>query len=146
MTEKTPMTVEVPLKGRTIHMEPPSPEQILAWKRIIKRFEGMDARAMTGLEALDNIDRCVNIVTSLFALPEDVAWLEDGLLDKSITFNDILVHFQDTVVAFSNLAAEQGNRADRRAVKTAKAATPAKKVTRKRAPAARTTTPRKGTR
>ena len=143
MADETPITVEVPLKGRTIHMEAPSPEQILAWKRIIRRFEGLDAKAMTGLEALDNIDRCVTIVTSLFALPEDVRWLEDSLLDKSITFGDILTHFQDTVVAYANAAKEQGNRADRRA---AAKATPAKKVVRKRATPARTTTPRKGTR
>lgn len=143
MTDETPITVEVPLKGRTIHMEAPSPEQILAWKRIIRRFEGLDAKAMTALDALENIDRCVTIVTSLFALPEDVRWLEDGLLNKTITFNDILTHFQDTVVAYTEAAKEQGNRADRRAAaKTA----PAKKVVRKRTAPARTTTPKKGTR
>lgn len=126
------MTVEVPIKGRTVHMAMPTPEQILVWQRTMRRLGNTDLAAMNASQALDAVDRCVRIVTSLFALPKDVEWLEDGLLDQEIKLNDLIVLFGDTVEAFSALArevsGENDNRESRRAATKA-----AKKVVRKKA-------------
>jgi len=132
--EAEAMTAEVPFKGRTLHMSMPTPEQILVWRRTVKRFEGMDASQIsTAAEALDAVDRCMRIVTSLFALPKDVDWLEDELLEKTVTFGDIIVLFGDTVESFGAMAREASGEDDNRESRRAAAKkAPAKKVTRKR--------------
>jgi hypothetical protein len=128
------MTVEVPFQGRTLHMNMPTPEQILVWRRTVKRFEGLDATQIsTAAEALDAVDRCVRIVTSLFALPKDVDWLDDEMLEKNVTFGHIIVLFGDTVESFGAMAREASGADDNRESRRAAAKAPAKKVTRKRA-------------
>jgi hypothetical protein len=126
------MTAEVPFKGRTVHMRMPTPEQILVWKRTIRRFEDVDAAGLNAGQALDAIDRCVRIITSLFALPKDVDWLEDSLLDRTVTLGDLLELFASTVEEFSALARAASGTDDNRASRRA-AAKPAKKVVRKKA-------------
>lgn len=138
-TSTEAMTLPIPFKGRTIHMKMPSPEQLLVWQRTMRQFEAMDTSAMNGHQALNAIDRCVRIVTSLFALPKDREWLDDALLDEEVKLNDLLPLMSDTVTAFGEAAAESGNREERRAA--AKKAT-RKAPARKTAPAKRTTTPR----
>lgn len=139
MAEDTAPTIPVPFKGRDIHMAMPTPEQILVWRRTLKTFEGIETRALNGAQALAAADRCVRIVTSLFALREDREWLDDAFLDGDVKFSDLLPLFSDTVTAFSEAAQGEGNREERRAA--AKKAT-RKAPARKAAPAKRTTTPR----
>jgi hypothetical protein len=127
------MTAEVPFKGRTLHMNMPTPEQILVWRRTVKRFEGLDATQIsTAAEALDAVDRCVRIVTSLFALRKDVDWLDDEMLEKNVTFGDVIILFGNTVESFGAMAREASGADDNRESRRAAAKATPKKVTRKR--------------
>jgi hypothetical protein len=78
------------------------------------------------------VDRCVRIVTSLFALPKDVDWLDDEMLEKNVTFGDIIVLFGNTVESFGVMAREASGADDNRESRRAAAKATPRKVTRKR--------------
>lgn len=133
MTEETDgttsteeMTIPVPFKGREIHMRMPTPEQLLVWQRTMKQFENMNAAGMNAHQALNAIDRCVRIITSLFVQPKDREWLDDGLLDQEIKLNDLLPLMSDTIEAFRAVVQESGNREERRAAAKVVRKAPAK--------------------
>lgn len=125
--------VELPVmfQGREIFARMPSPEQLIVWQRTIKRLEGapMDA-SWTGSEVMAALERLRKIVDSIIVNRADVDWLDDQFLDEAVTFVTLAPFITDTVTAFQEYAAANGNREERR---TPAKKTPAKKAARKAA-------------
>lgn len=121
--------VELPvmLKGREIFVRMPSPEQLIVWQRTIKRLEEapMDA-SWSGSEVMNALERLRKIVDTIIVNRADINWLDDQFLDGEVTFQTLAPFITDTVTAFQEFAAANGNREERRAK-------PAKKAARKKA-------------
>lgn len=133
MTEQTPAALpEVPItfRDREIWVRPPTPEQLVVWRRILKRLQGMgQGTDWTAESVLAEAERSRMIVDSMLVNKADVIWMDDGFLDGSLTFQDLMPFPTLVMEAFAEAAKAEGNREERRAAKKA----PAKKATRKKA-------------
>lgn len=121
---------EIEFAGRTLWVKMPSPEQLLVWKRTLRKLQGADVEGWNGEQVMSALERTRAIIDSVLAHEVDKDWLDDEMLAGTIGLKDTAQLIQMTVEAFASAAEAEGNRETRRA---AKKAAPAKKATRKKA-------------
>jgi conjugal transfer/entry exclusion protein len=124
---------ELPIefRGREMFVTMPSPEQLMVWQRTLHNLQNADAESWDGPKVMKTLERSRKIVDSLLVNEEDIEWLDDEMISGRVDLKGTVEIIQKATEAFSELAASQGNREERRAA--AKKA-PAKKVTRKALP------------
>lgn len=122
---------EIEFAGRTLWVKMPSPEQLLVWKRTLRKLQGADVEGWNGEQVMSALERTRAIIDSVLAHEVDKDWLDDEMLAGTIGLKDTAQLIQMTVEAFASAAEAEGNRETRRAA--AKKAAPAKKATRKKA-------------
>lgn len=120
---------EITFAGRTLWVRMPSPEQLLVWKRTLKKLQGADVEGWNAEQVMSALERTRAIIDSVLAHEVDKDWLDDEMLAGTIGLKDTAQIIQMTVEAFASAAEAEGNRETRRAAKKA----PAKKATRKKA-------------
>jgi hypothetical protein len=138
MTEQTatPATPEVmpeqeiEFKGRKLWVKMPTPEQLLVWKRTLKKLQGADVSGWNGEQVMKALERTRLIIDSVLAHDTDKEWLDDEMLAGTVGLMETAAIINGTVEAFADAAEAEGNRETRRA---AKKTTPAKKAARKKA-------------
>jgi hypothetical protein len=116
---------EIEFMGRKIWVKFPRPEQILVWKRILVQLQSAND-GWNGEQVLAALERTRRIIDSVMANQVDKDWLDDQMLDGTVTLADTAPFVTLAVQAF----ADDDNRESRRAA-TKKA--PAKKASRKHA-------------
>lgn len=121
---------EIEFSGRKLWVKMPSPEQLLVWKRTLRKLQGADVEGWNGEQVLAALERTRAIIDSVLAHDVDKDWLDDEMLAGTISLKHTAQLIQMTVEAFASAAEAEGNRETRRA---AKKAAPAKKATRKKA-------------
>jgi hypothetical protein len=123
---------EIEFAGRKLWVKMPSPEQLLVWKRTLKKLQGAEVEGWNGEQVMAALERTRSIIDSVLAHDGDKDWLDDEMLAGTIGLMETAQIIQKTVEAFAQAAEAEGNRATRRAAKKA----PAKKATRKKAASA----------
>lgn len=123
---------EINFQGRAMWVKVPSPEAILVWQRTVRRLQGEDVTGWNGAQVMQALERARKIIDSVLANDIDKDWLDDGMLDGTIKFQEATQIIQLTLEAFAETE-EPANRAERRAA-TKRA--PAKKAVRRK-PAAK---------
>jgi hypothetical protein len=108
----------------------PSPEQLLVWKRTLKKLQDTDTEGWNGEQAMIALERTRKIIDSVLVNKADVEWLDDEMLAGNVNLLATASIIQMAVDAFVDAAEAEGNRETRRA---AEKKTPAKKATRKKA-------------
>jgi hypothetical protein len=121
--------LEIEFAGRTLWVKMPSPEQLLVWKRTLRKLQGADVEGWNGEQVMAALERTRAIIDSVLAHEVDKDWLDDEMLAGTIGLKDTAQLIQMTVEAFASAAEAEGNRETRRAAKKA----PAKKAARKKA-------------
>ncbi|AAT36770.1 Pas22 [Actinoplanes phage phiAsp2] len=121
---------EIEFGGRTLWVKMPSPEQLLVWKRTLRKLQGADVEGWNGEQVMAALERTRSIIDSVLAHEVDKDWLDDEMLAGRVGLKDTAQIINATVDAFATAAEAEGNRETRRAA--AKKA-PAKKATRKKA-------------
>lgn len=116
---------EIEFRGRKIWVKMPRPEQLLVWQRVLKQLQTTEPS--TGSEVMVLLERGRKVLDSILVNRADKDWMDDEMLEGTLTFQDVLPMINDAAEAF----AQDGNHEERRAVKKA-----AKKAARK-APAPR---------
>jgi hypothetical protein len=121
---------EIEFAGRTLWVKMPSPEQLLVWKRTLRKLQGAEVEGWNGEQVMAALERTRSIIDSVLAHDVDKDWLDDEMLAGRVGLKDTAQIIQGTVEAFAAAAEAEGNRETRRAA--AKKA-PAKKAARKKA-------------
>lgn len=125
MTDETQVPErEIDFQGRTMWVRMPSPEQLLVWKRTLKKLQEADVAGWNGEQAMTALERTRKIIDSILVNQTDVEWLDDEMLAGNVTLLETAGLLQRTVDAFVEAAEAEGNRETKRA---------AKKATRKKA-------------
>lgn len=122
---------EISFQDRKMWVRMPSPEQLLVWKRTLKKLQEGDTGGWNGEQAMIALERTRKIIDSVLVNKADVEWLDDEMLDGNITLLATASIIQTTVETFVDAAAAEGNRDARRAAPVKKAAR--KKATPKKA-------------
>jgi hypothetical protein len=135
MTEQDETATQVPeqeidFQGRSLWVKMPSPEQLLVWKRTLKKLQDADTEGWNGEQAMIALERTRKIIDSVLVNKADVEWLDDEMLAGNVNLLATASIIQMAVDAFVDAAEAEGNRETRRA---AEKKTPAKKATRKKA-------------
>jgi hypothetical protein len=135
MTEQDETATQVPeqeidFQGRSLWVKMPSPEQLLVWKRTLKKLQDTDTEGWNGEQAMIALERTRKIIDSVLVNKADVEWLDDEMLAGNVNLLATASIIQMAVDAFVDAAEAEGNRETRRA---AEKKTPAKKATRKKA-------------
>jgi hypothetical protein len=135
MTEQNEAATQVPeqeidFQGRSLWVKMPSPEQLLVWKRTLKKLQDADTEGWNGEQAMIALERTRKIIDSVLVNKADVEWLDDEMLAGNVDLLATASIIQKAVDAFVAAAEAEGNRETRRA---AEKKTPAKKATRKKA-------------
>jgi hypothetical protein len=135
MTEQNEAATQVPeqeidFQGRAMWVKMPSPEQLLVWKRTLKKLQDADTEGWNGEQAMIALERTRKIIDSVLVNKADVEWLDDEMLAGNVDLLATASIIQKAVDAFVAAAEAEGNRETRRA---AEKKTPAKKATRKKA-------------
>lgn len=120
---------EIEFQGRTLWVKMPSPEQLLVWKRTLRKLQGADVEGWNGEQVMAALERTRSIIDSVLAHEVDKDWLDDEMLAGTVGLKDTAKIINATVEAFADAAEREGNRETRRAAKKA----PAKKAARKKA-------------
>jgi hypothetical protein len=129
-TAETIPEQEIEFAGRTLWVKMPSPEQLLVWKRTLRKLQGAEVQGWNGEQVMAALERTRSIIDSVLAHDVDKDWLDDEMLAGRVGLKDTAQIINATVDAFATAAEAEGNRETRRAA--AKKA-PAKKATRKKA-------------
>lgn len=110
-------TALVPFHGRQIEVRFPTIEQLTIYKRVADRFAQLktDDKAIDAKTAVGHFDRALRIITSIVVKPEDVAWIEDEMLDGRLTLPDAAPLIRQAMDKLQEANADAGNRAARRA-------------------------------
>lgn len=135
--ETTPATMpeqEIEFRGRKMWVHMPTPEQLLVWKRTLTQLQRVDeSTEWTADGVMSLMDRTRRIIDSVLVHRVDKDWLDDEMLDGTLSLTSMLDTggiINKAVEAFATAAEAEGNRETRRA---AKKTSPAKKAVRKRA-------------
>jgi hypothetical protein len=124
-----PPELEIPFMGRQLWVKMPSPEQLLVWKRTLRKLQGAEVEGWNGEQVMAALERTRSIIDSVLAHEVDKEWLDDEMLAGRVDLKGTAQIIQATVEAFATAAEGEGNRETRRAAKKA----PAKKAARKKA-------------
>lgn len=133
MTDQTgpapeqPPELPIKFRDRELWVRMPTPEQLLVWRRTLKRIQESDASGWNAEQIMIALERSRRVVDTLFVHPQDVEWLDDEMLSGTVTMKHTAEIIQMTVEAFASAAEAEGNREDRRAAKK----TSGKKASRK---------------
>jgi len=142
MTEPSTAGTEVPtapimFQGREMFIQVPRPEQILVWKRTLDGLQRPEVQSWNGAQVLAALERTRKIIDSLLVNQADIDWLDDEMLAGRLGLVETAGIITEAVKAFQTMAAEMGNREERRAnakaTKKAARKTPAKKAAAKKA-------------
>lgn len=117
---------EIEFRGRKMWVRLPRPEQILVWRRVLNQLQTVD-ESWNGAQVLQALERTRKIIDSTLVHATDKDWLDDEMLDGTLTLIDAARLITMTLEAF----AEDDNREARRA--GGKSPKPAKKAARRRA-------------
>ena len=120
---------EVSFKGRDIWVCMPAPEKLVVWQRTLKQLQGADVEGWDGHQVMAAMGRVRNIVDSVILHKVDKDWLDDELLEGTVSLIEMAGLITQTVEAFGTPDNRKGRRAAAK-----KATTPAKKAARKAAP------------
>jgi hypothetical protein len=113
---EVPVNKTVTFKGREIEVKKPTPEQLYAWERLLKKLEVLAKEAATVDQARTLLDRCYKIINSVVAKEDDRLFLEDGALDGTVTIEESASIVLDALKVYEDeLTPEPANRAARRA-------------------------------
>lgn len=107
-----PLEAGIEFQGRTIRVRMPEPEQIVVWRRTLKRIQDSDVHQMSGQEIMAALERVRVIIDSVMLDPADIDWLDDEMMAGRVKLVDAAKIVADAMMAFNN-------RAERRAAKTA---------------------------
>jgi hypothetical protein len=106
----------VMFKGREIQVKKPTPEQLYAWERLLRKLEQMAKEVATVDQARILLSRSQKIIDSVVATDEEREWLEDGALDGTITIQESATIVLEALAAYEDeLKGEPTSRAARRA-------------------------------
>jgi hypothetical protein len=132
MTEQpeTLPELEIDFQGRSIWVKMPTAEQLLVWKRTLKKLQDADTEGWNGEQAMIALERARKIIDSVLVNKADIEWLDDEMLDGNISLLTAASVIQTAVDVHVDAAEAEGNRETRRA---AEKKTPAKKAARKKA-------------
>jgi hypothetical protein len=112
-----PPSVDVEVKsvdfhGRSVKVRQPTPDQLMAWDRLLSRLDAASSQGMSADEARKLWGRCLLIINSTIADDDDREWLEDRQLDGTVTVEECA---QLVVHAVSLYGGESGTSDNRRA-------------------------------
>lgn len=129
-TPELPPELEIQFMGRTLWVRLPKPEQLLVWKRTLRQLQGADVDDWNAEQVMIALERTRRIIDSVLVNKADVVWLDDEMLEGTLTLKGTAEIINKTVQVYADAAerekTENGTRAERRAAKS-----PAKKATRK---------------
>lgn len=113
---EVPVLKTVTFKDREIQVRKPTPEQLYAWERLLRKLEAMAKEAATVERARILLNRCQKIIDSVVATEEDREWLEDGALDGTISIQESATIVLEALAVYEEeLKGAPANRAARRA-------------------------------
>lgn len=101
--------------GRTMAARLPTPEQIAAWRSILRKLEKMDPKTTTPERSLDAVEMAYDIVDSVLIDDEDVTWLMRGRARGDVTLENSAAIVLDAIKAYEGDKPQPANRAARRA-------------------------------
>jgi hypothetical protein len=120
--EEAPAVVEelktVTFQGREIKVKLPTPEQLLAWERLLAKLEKVSKEAATVDSLKTILNRVTRIIDSVVVSEDDREWLEDGRMDGTVTIENASTIVLDALKAYEEdgqTPAGPMNRAARRA-------------------------------
>jgi hypothetical protein len=123
MTDETQVPeLEIDFQGRMMWVRMPSPEQLLVWKRTLRKLQEADVQGWNGEQAMTALERTRKIIDSILVNRADIEWLDDEMLAGNVTLLETATLLQTTVDSFVDAAEAEGNRETRRAAPTKKAA------------------------
>jgi hypothetical protein len=119
MTDQEVAEPERPImfNGREMYVWMPRPEQLLVWRRTLRRLQDMEENDWTADEVMKALERTRKIIDSVLVNETDKDWLDDQMLDRKLTLKDTGGIIQLTVEAFADAAKGEGNRQTKRAAK-----------------------------
>lgn len=107
----------VPFHGREIAVRLPTLEQLVVMRRLAGQYQGYgtgDKQLSSADEALTGYDRALKAITSVIVNPNDVAFVEDLLLENKTDLTGAGVLLKKAMDALSAANEDQINRAERR--------------------------------
>lgn len=129
-----PPELDIQFKGRTLWVRMPTPEQLLVWRRTLRKLEGVtDGGDWNAEQVMNALERARSIVDSTLVNAPDVDWLDDEMLAKRADLKDVVEIIQMTVDRFAEAAQSEGNRETRRAAKKASGKKAARKAPARKA-------------
>ncbi len=120
---------EIEHKGRTIWVRMPTAEQLLVWQRTMRQLQAINVESWKADEALAALERGRKIVDSIVVHQTDIDWMDDAMLEGTLTMQECTGVITMAVEKFADAAKALGNREDRR--QGAKKKAPPKKAVRK---------------
>lgn len=100
---------------RTIAVRLPTPDQLVAFRRVFARLESARATEMDGERALALLERAAKVVDTVIADEVDRDWLDDQRLEGAATTEDIMPIIINAISAYGDEAPGVApNRAARR--------------------------------
>lgn len=108
----------VSFQGRDVKVKLPTPEQLLAWERLLGKLEKVSKEAATVDSLKTILNRVTRIIDSVVVEEADREWLEDGRMDGTVTIENASQIVLDALKAYEEAGetpAGPMNRAARRA-------------------------------
>lgn len=101
--------------GRKIEVKLPTPEQLIAWDRVLGKLANLDPKAEVSMErAAALLGRLVKVIDAVVMHEEDREWLEDGRMSGTVTSENSSQIVLDAIDLYKAEMPEADNRAARR--------------------------------